>query len=141
MFTTKRRQENGICYDVYDGTILKEHKYYQEKQSNSLQIVLYHDEVEVCNPLSSHAGVHKIDMFYDNLLNIDPKFRSKHCPVRLLAIASEKLVKKYGIGSILAPIVDDISKLYNCYPMKKGDQETIVFGKVVHCLGDTLGQH
>ena len=56
-------------------------------------------------------------MFYYNFLNIDPKFRSKHCAVRSLAIANAKLVKNYGIESILAPIVDDINKLYNGYPM------------------------
>ena len=121
IFMTKRRQENGIHYDVYDGTILKEDQYCQEKQNNSLQIVLYHDGVEVCNPLNSHAGVRKIDMFYYNL-DIDPIFRSKHCAVRLLAIANAKLVRKFSIESILAPIVDYINKLYSGDPMKKGDQ-------------------
>ena len=36
IFTSKRRQENCIYYDVYDGTILNEDQYYQEKQNNSL---------------------------------------------------------------------------------------------------------
>ena len=141
IFTTEKRQENVICYNISVGIILKEDQYYQEKQNNSLQIILYHDEVEDCNPLSSHAGVHKIDMLYYNLPNIFPIFRSKHCAVRLYPITNAKLIKKYGIESILATISDGINKLYNYYPMKKGDQETIVFGKNVHCLVDTLGQH
>ena len=98
LFATKKCQENGIYYDVYDGTILKKDQCYQEKQNNSLQIILYHDEVVACNPLSSRAGVRKIDMFYYNLLNVDPKFRSKHCAVRLLAVGNAKLVKNYGFG-------------------------------------------
>ena len=45
-------------------------------------IVLCHDELKVCNPLGSKAGVHRVDMFY-SVANLDPKFRSKHCAIRL----------------------------------------------------------
>ncbi len=38
---------------------------------NALQLVAYFDEVEVCNPLAGHAGIHKLGMF---IMNIFTKF-------------------------------------------------------------------
>lgn len=29
-------------------------------QPQALQIIMYHDDVEVCNPLGSYRGVHKL---------------------------------------------------------------------------------
>ena len=80
-------------------------------------------------------------MFYYTLGNIDSKFRSKQCAIRLLAICSTKFVKKYGIDKVLTPVVEDINKLYEGYRMKILQNEILVFGKVLMCLGDTLGQH
>ena len=96
----------GLFYDICDGEVYQEHK-------DALMIVFYHDELKVCNPLGSKAGVHKVDMFYYSVANLDPKFHSKHCAIRLLAIANATLVKKYGIESILQPVIRDLSQLYN----------------------------
>lgn len=68
---------------------------------STVQIILYHDAVEVCNPLGNHAGRHKLDMFYYILGNLNSKVRSKYCAVRLLGIANAKLVKMYGYNPIL----------------------------------------
>ena len=40
-------------------------------------MIIYNDDLEVCNPRGSKAAKHKIDMFYYTLSNIDPKIRSK----------------------------------------------------------------
>ena len=68
-------------------------------------MVLYHDEIDVCNPLGSHATIHKLDMYYYTLANLTPKFRSKHSAVRLISIVKSNYIKKYGIEKILEPIV------------------------------------
>lgn len=73
--------------------------------------------------------------------NLDPKFRSKHCAIRLLAIANAKLVKKYGIESILQPVIQDLAQLYEGLVMNVNGSEKVVRGKVVICARDTLGQH
>jgi hypothetical protein len=31
---------------------------------DALVIIIYHDALEVCNPLGSRAATHNIDMFY-----------------------------------------------------------------------------
>ena len=37
---------------------------------NSLQIIVYFDEVEACNPLGGHAGIHKLgNLLIKNFFN------------------------------------------------------------------------
>ena len=101
----------GVFHNIQDGHIYQSHKYFDEHE-NALSLVLYHDELEVCNPLGSNAGTHKLDMYYYTIGNICSKFRSKRCAVPLFAIANADLVKKYGIDRIIQPIVDDLQLLY-----------------------------
>ena len=93
------QMKTGLFYDICDGSIYKDDLYFKENPC-ALMLILYHDEVEVCNPLGSKSAKHKLDMYYYTIANLSPKFRSKHCSVRLLAIINSKLVKKYGIHSI-----------------------------------------
>ena len=97
--------------------------------------------MEVSNPLGSHAGMHKVDMFYYTLGNLNPKLRSKRCAVRLLAIVNGKLVKKYGYNAVLEPILSDIKILESGRPFNVLGEIKIVCGKVVSCAGDNEGQH
>lgn len=131
---------DGVYYDICDGSVFKSDKYFID-HPDALQIILYHDEVEVCNPLGNKAGVHKLDMYYYSIANVDPRYRSKHCAIRLLALVNAKLIKKYGINRILTPIVQDLKELHNGVTLKVRDREIPVRGKVVLCAGDTLGQH
>ncbi len=39
------------------------------QQINSLQFVIYYDDIEVANPLGSRAGVHKLG-WYNHMYNI-----------------------------------------------------------------------
>ena len=94
--------DEGIYYDICDGQLFKNDKLFKERP-DALQIIIYHDCEEVCNPLGSHASQHKLDMYYYILGNFDPKVRSKHCAVRLLGISNSKMVKKYGYDAILRP--------------------------------------
>ena len=47
--------------DFCDARLFKKHDYFQS-HFNSLQLVAYFDEVEVCNPLAGHAGIHKLGL-------------------------------------------------------------------------------
>ena len=132
--------DSGVYYDICDGELFKNDPFFMEHQ-DAIQIIIYHDAVEVCNPLGSHAGLHKLDMFYYTIGNLNPKVRSKHCAVRLLGIANAKLVKKYGHNAILRPVIEDIHKLENGCPFVVNGREKVIFGKVISCAGDTEGQH
>ena len=83
--------EAGVMYDICDGSIYQNDEYSKE-HPDALVLILYHDKLEVCNPLGSKAGTHKVDMFYYTVANLGPKFRSKVAAVRLLAIANANLV-------------------------------------------------
>ena len=92
-----RQCDRDIYYDICDGQIFRTDKFFSD-HPEALQIIIYHDAVEVCNPLGSQAGKHKLDMFYYTLGNLNPKVRSKHCAIRLLGIANTKLVKKVWLS-------------------------------------------
>lgn len=49
----------GKLADYCDGTIFSTHPLFKAKQT-ALQICLYYDDVEVCNPLGSSRGKHKL---------------------------------------------------------------------------------
>ena len=73
---------SGVFYDISDGTLYTNDAYYKERK-DALILLLYHDELKICNPLGANAGIHKVDMFYYSLGNLNPKFRSKHVIVNL----------------------------------------------------------
>jgi len=49
----------GNLSDYCDGAAFSTHSLFKSKQ-NALQLCLYYDDVEVCNPLSSRRGKHKL---------------------------------------------------------------------------------
>ena len=132
--------KEGILYDICDGQCYKNNRIFQE-HPNALQIILYHDEVEICKLLGSHVGKHKIDLYYYTLGNISPKYRSKLCAIRLLAIVKAKDVSKYGQNKILTPIINDRQTLASGYTFNINGRPVELFGAVVSCLGDTEGEH
>ena len=54
--------------DYCDGVAFKQHKLFRIVK-NGLQIMLYYDDVEVCNPLGSKAKIHKLSMYMYTILN------------------------------------------------------------------------
>lgn len=77
----------------------------------ALQLQIYYDDVEVCNPLGSKTKIHEVGVFYFSILNIPPKFNSLLTNIHLLAICHSQDVKKYGFSAILKPFMDDLKKL------------------------------
>ena len=85
--------------------------------------------------------VHKLDMYYYIIEDFCPKIRSKRRVVHLFAITNADLVKKYGINAIMKPLVEDINTLYKGRKMEINSFEKVIYGKVLICASDTLGQH
>lgn len=131
--------EEGFYHDLCDGRIYKDDPYFDKP--NSIALIIYHDEVEVCNPLGSKASKHKLDMYYFTVANIPPKFRSRHSAVRLIAVVYSSFVKEYGYNKILEQIVADLRILFLGVKITYENESLTVFGKVVICTGDTLGQN
>ena len=54
-------RKDGLLGDFCDGSLFRSHPLFQNS-TEALQIITYFDEVEVCDPLASHSGVHKLGM-------------------------------------------------------------------------------
>lgn len=52
-------RSDGYISDYCDGYLFQNHQLFGVKP-NALQLILYFDELEVCNPLGSHCGIHKL---------------------------------------------------------------------------------
>jgi len=52
--------------DYCDGTSYKESDFFQ-KYPTALQIILYYDDVEICNPLGSKSKIHKLGKFLPHI--------------------------------------------------------------------------
>lgn len=126
--------------DYCDGTLFRSHPLFTSNP-NSLQIILYYDDVEICNPLGSKAKVHKLGMnilctrtyhlycymycildtnvdilfntgiFYYMLGNLRPMFRSSLKSIQLLCIVKAGFIQKYGSNCVLQPFMNDIALL------------------------------
>lgn len=51
--------QSGYLEDFCDGLMLKEHPLFGQDK-DAIQIFLYYDDVEMCNPLGSKKTVHKL---------------------------------------------------------------------------------
>ena len=53
------RQDHNLLGDYCDGSVYNSHPLFS-KDPTALQIILYYDDAEVCNPLGSSAKKHKL---------------------------------------------------------------------------------
>ena len=94
----------------------------------ALQIFLYYDDVEVCNPLGANVKKHKLGkfhvwyyfcasnivfvaVFYYTLGNILPKYRSALQAIQLVTVVKTSALKTYGPDVILEPFVKAVQQL------------------------------
>lgn len=108
----------------------------------ALQIILYYDDVEICNPLGSKRSKHKlgtiplsslsglyltimycynpqrfylyVGLLYFTLGNLLPQNRSSLQHIYLVGVVKKRILKTYGMNEILKPIVKDLKALV-CY--------------------------
>ena len=55
-------RQDGLLSDFCDGSAYKAHPLFSQT-SNSLQLILYYDDVELCNPCGSRTKIHKLCEF------------------------------------------------------------------------------
>ena len=123
----------GYFYDFFDGSVVTNH----HLSGGDLGLIIYFDEIELCNPLGSKTGRHKMSMFYYSVLNIDVKFRSKLEAIRLLAVVESHVMKKYGIDKILEPFVNDMIRMSNGVDFTFDDGERNIRAYLIAAVGDT----
>ena len=57
--SSEHMNANGFLEHYCDGKVYKKHSLYQQ-HPNALQLNVYYDDVEVCNPLGSKRKIHKL---------------------------------------------------------------------------------
>lgn len=133
-------RDDEYLSDFCDGTLFKGHSLFKEDPT-ALQIIAYFDEVEICNPLGSYRGVHKLALFYFVLGNLHPKLRSTLKSIQLIAAVTYPNLQQYGFEKVLQPFIKDANTLSNGVHMNINGEEKLVRGAVFVMLADTLAAH
>ena len=108
------------------GSVLKASQY-----SKCIQTLCKSFSIMIWNPLGSHVGKHKIDLYCYTLGNVNRKFRSKLCAIRLLAIVKAKHVSKYGQSKVFTPIGSNLNNLAAGHTFNVQGQSLKLHGAVV----------
>lgn len=129
------RNGNGLS-DFCDGTIFRSHELFGNDDT-SLKILLYYDDVNLCNPLTNK--VHKITLLYYQLANLAVEYRSKLNSIYLLGVCKTDHIKTYGINRVFEPLVKDLKVLGTemGYPFSVFGGQIFLRGAVLAFLADT----
>ena len=109
---------------------------------NCLQIILYHDDFGVSNPLGNKLKKYKMSAFYFVLGNIPGKYRSWLKDVQLTLLFPSELTQKYGYHVLIEPLLDDIKVLESTGLYVKFEGKYHIFrGTVAMLVADSLAAH
>ena len=104
------KRTDGKFEFIQDGVVLSNHPLFIG-DPHTLELILYSDEIEICNAVGTRVKKHKILMFYYLLSNLPKKFRSAIDAINLYAVVRSEDVSTYGFDVILQPLLDDLKKL------------------------------
>ena len=128
--------------DFTDGSNFHTNEFFRGN-STLLRLHLFYDDLEICNPLGSARGTHKLMCVYFMLGNVESKYLSSLRNIHPIIIAKSSVAKSYGYRKVLEPLTRDIGYLetegiYVTTP----DQETLHFkGGIATISADNLGSH
>ncbi|KAJ8039915.1 hypothetical protein HOLleu_14068 [Holothuria leucospilota] len=110
---------------------------------NALRFQLFYDDVEVCNPIGSKAGIHKLGMFYYSIQNFPKHLNSAMQNIHLLAVCFAADLKKYGFDPILQPFIREMKQLESDegVHVQLDDRIVKIHGSLVSFSGDSLAAH
>ena len=128
----------GTYTKYQDGLKYKTSEFFRN-HPRALRIVLYLNEVQVCNPLDSKT--HKLVLVYFTLLNLPPSFRSSLKSIYLVAIFYAEQVADYDINEILRHFCEELSKLENGVNLLLIRGAIEVYGALVAIAADNLASH
>uniref|UniRef100_A0A1X7V4P6 Uncharacterized protein n=1 Tax=Amphimedon queenslandica TaxID=400682 RepID=A0A1X7V4P6_AMPQE len=82
-------RSDDLIEDYCDGSLLKKHPLFSVC-STALQLMLYYNDLEVCNFIRSRAKKRKLG-------NLNPKLRSSLKIIQLVSIVRRSIIQDYGI--------------------------------------------
>lgn len=141
-FLNKSDTSDHTYFDIQDGMCFQNNTFFKS-DPNAVQIILYQDAFEICNPLGAFRKKHKIVGIYMTFANLPPWHRSKVEQIQLVALVYEKDIKVFGFSEIMKVIINDIKKLESAVgvTINLGEKEINVRGSIAAVVGDNLGSH
>ena len=136
-----RVHTDGIIEDVCDGKVFQSHPIFSSDPL-ALQLMLFYDELELCNPLGTHIKKHKLGVLLFTLGNIHLKYRSCLRAINLLIVATVPVITKHGLNQVLQPLMHDLHTLSTdgVVVVINGVERTF-HGGLLMCSGDNLGSN
>ncbi|XP_064468606.1 uncharacterized protein LOC135381211 [Ornithodoros turicata] len=127
--------EAGYLSSVFDGSAFRSHSYFQG-DVKKICLQLYADELEICDPLGSKRGKHKLLGVYFSILNLPQ--RSTLSNIHLVLLVNDKQATAYGLEKVFAPLLNDVAHLENEGITVNGE---VLKGSVFIMTGDNLSSH
>lgn len=137
-YNTKKKHKcvDGIYQGICCGSVCKSKNIFDDPLTLQLQLAI--DDFEICCPLKSKAGIHKVTAVYFQIMNMPPEYRSKLENIYLVALCKSSDLKPDSttFNHIANLIVNEIHDLESS-GMPIG-QHT-VRGTIVNIACDNLG--
>ncbi|XP_064463671.1 uncharacterized protein LOC135374657 [Ornithodoros turicata] len=130
-------KEDGYLKTAFDGTAFIDHAYFNGDEE-MICIQLYADEFEVCDPLGSKRGKHKLLGVYFSILNLPQRIRSSLSQIHLVLLVNHTHISAYGLDKVFAHLMEDVASLENEGLTVKGQT---LKGTVFIVTGDNLSCH
>lgn len=125
-------------FDFCCGKTFKSKEFFRDNP-NCLKIQLYADEFEVCNPLQSKAGMHKMCGIYFTIRNLPKEFSSKLNNIFFVGLVNSNDLKtgKTDYNNVWHPIVKDLLSLESHGISIR--EHGVIKGTLTHVCFDNLG--
>ena len=134
------RAEEGVVKDVRDGKLFHQNPYFQ-KNPEAVPILIFQDELEVCNPLGSGKSKHKVNVTYYTTLDVQSPLRSRVKSIQLVSLVMSKVWKKYGNEKCNDRLIADLMELESDGIEVYVPEKKVVKVALCYIVGDNLGLH
>lgn len=124
--------DDASYHDFCCGESFKQNIFFKNNP-NCVKIQLYADEFELCNPLQSKSGVHKVCAIYFTIRNMPKQFS---CKVNNIFLVKQMILKQTDFNNIWRPIVNDLRYLES---YEIDTMEGTIKAVLTHLSFDNLG--
>ena len=128
---------------LQDGVALSNHPLFAIDR-NTLELILYSDEIELCNTVGTRVKKHKLLLFYYLVSNLPKKYCSVLDAINLFTVVKSEDIATDGFVIILESFLNDLKQLSvpDGYPIDLKDGETIrIRASLVAYVADNPAAH
>ena len=132
--------DENVIKDIRDGDCFLTNTFFKENPQ-AVPLLVFVDELEICNPLGAGKTKHKINCSYVTNLEVQPALRSKVKSIQLVSLCLSKVWKKFGNEACNRRFIEDLKDLEDVgIEIDKPVKKTVKAG-LAYLVGDNLGQH